>query len=133
MAYWNYDEYLGIGPGAHSRICLKDGNLNALMNYHQPEKWLKLVEENGHGLQTQQLLSDNEKLEEIIMMGMRLEGGITDEKLLKHLGTDFANSLNMTQINNFIEAGFIKFDGKKLSLTDKGLLMHSGVVAGILL
>ncbi len=131
LAYWNYDEYLGIGPGAHSRMVL-DNQLNALMNYHSPEKWLKLVNESGHGLQIKNILTGSEKLEEIIMMGLRLEVGITDEKLQKYVGKGFADALNIEEIVKLEKSGFVKFDGKHLALTDKGMLMHSSVVARML-
>jgi putative oxygen-independent coproporphyrinogen III oxidase len=132
LAYWHYDEYLGIGPGAHSRIYLDNQNLYGLMNYHKPEKWLELVNENGHGLQSKNILTDLETLEEIIMMGMRLESGITDEKLRKYLGKGFSEALNIDEIEKLVKSGFVKFDEKKLALTDKGLLMHSSVIAGML-
>jgi oxygen-independent coproporphyrinogen-3 oxidase len=131
LAYWNYDEYLGIGPGAHSRMCFDD-KLYALMNYHKPEKWLEFVNDNGHGLQSKNILTDLEKLEEILMMGMRLEAGITDEKFHKYLGKNFADVLNISEIERLVKSGFVKFDGIKLALTDKGLLMHSSVVAAML-
>jgi len=131
LAYWNYDEYIGIGPGAHSRVYLDDAGIYAVMNYHKPEKWLKCLEDHDHGVQTKHLLTIDEKLEEIIMMGMRLEEGITDTKLLQHIGRGFHEALNMEEVYKFVSNGFMKFDEKTLKLTDKGLLMHSYVVARI--
>jgi oxygen-independent coproporphyrinogen-3 oxidase len=109
-----------------------DDKLYALMNYHKPEKWLEFVNDNGHGLQSKNILTDLEKLEEILMMGMRLEAGITDEKFHKYLGKNFADVLNISEIERLVKSGFVKFDGIKLALTDKGLLMHSSVVAAML-
>ncbi len=40
LCYWNYDEYIGIGPGAHSRLHNKDG-IVALMMTNKPQAWIK--------------------------------------------------------------------------------------------
>ena len=133
LAYWHYDEYLGIGPGAHSRICL--GNANsplALMNYNKPDKWLNLVQECNHGLQTKEILSDREVIEEIMMMGLRLEDGITDEKLQKYLGIGFDDILDMKSVNMLMDKGFAQYDENVFKLTDKGLLMHSYIVPRVI-
>ena len=80
LSYWHYDEYLGIGPGAHSRMRLSDSQSPiALMNYNKPDKWLNLVQEcGGCALQTKEKLSPREVIEEVMMMGLRLEDGITE-------------------------------------------------------
>ncbi len=131
LAYWHYDEYLGIGPGAHSRM-YDGGKVHAVMNHNKPEKWLQSLEEQGHGIQTNSALSDTELLEEIIMMGLRLEGGITEEKLRRHLGLGFDDAINKACLEDFIEAGFVSFKNGRLALTSKGLLMHSYIVPRLL-
>ena len=134
MAYWNYDEYLGIGPGAHSRICLKGSRTPlALMNYNKPDKWLNLVQECGSAIQIQEKLTPREIIEEVMMMGLRLEDGITDAKLQKYLATKFDDILNMHTMETLLDKDFITYDGKILKLTDKGLLMHSYIVPRIII
>lgn len=134
LAYWHYDEYLGIGPGAHSRMRLQDSQSPiALMNYNKPDKWLNLVQEcGGCALQTQEKLSTREITEEILMMGLRLEDGITDEKLQKYLNITFNDVLNMQSIEMLIDKGFVEYDQKVLRLTDKGLLMHNYIVPRVI-
>ena len=44
LAYWRSDEYIGIGAGAHSRICFEsdeDNQRTAIIMIHNPEKWLE--------------------------------------------------------------------------------------------
>ena len=48
LTYWRYQDYVGVGPGAHGRITV-DGVKRATMSERHPENWLKRVEENGHG------------------------------------------------------------------------------------
>ncbi|MGV2432949.1 MAG UNVERIFIED_CONTAM: hypothetical protein LVQ98_06615 [Rickettsiaceae bacterium] len=62
------------------------------MNYHKPEKWMSLIKSDNHALQTKQILNDTEILEEVMMMGLRLEDGITDGKLKKIFRQRFYSS-----------------------------------------
>lgn len=126
LVYWNYDEYLGIGPGAHSR--LHDAGVMALMNFHKPQKWVASVLESGRGLQKEELLSEEELIEEILMMGLRLESGIGDSALRKLVGKGFDEVLNMDAVGCYIDSGFAQMNLGKLRLTHKGLLMHSYIV-----
>ena len=133
LAYWNYNEYLGIGPGAHSRICLQDSRTPiALMNYNKPNKWLNLVQECDSAIQTQEKLTNREITEEVIMMGLRLEDGISDAKLQKYAESEFINVLNMSAIDMFMDKGFLQYNSDALKLTDKGLLMHSYIVPRVI-
>jgi oxygen-independent coproporphyrinogen-3 oxidase len=126
LVYWNYDEYLGIGPGAHSR--LHDAGVRALMNWHKPEKWAASALESGRGLQKEELLTEQELIGEILMMGLRLESGIGDNALRKLVGKGFDEVLNMDAIGCYIDSGFAQMNLGKLRLTHKGLLMHSYIV-----
>ncbi|MGH7060985.1 MAG: radical SAM family heme chaperone HemW, partial [Stellaceae bacterium] len=49
LAYWRYEDYLGIGPGAHGRITWADGKI-ATRQIRSPEAWLAAIEANGSGL-----------------------------------------------------------------------------------
>ena len=128
LAYWNYGNYLGLGPGAHSRITSSEVQIKALMNYHKPAKWMNLIKENKSPLQTQTNLNNNELIEEIIMMGLRLEGGIKDDKLEKYLNMNFEDILNKIELEKFIDSGFVLYKDGSLSLSDIGMMMHSYIV-----
>ncbi len=76
LVYWRGGDYLGIGPGAHSRL-----QGRALANESNPKKWLAQVTKTGHGLITDTPLSPLERAEEMLMMGARLREGV-DLRLL---------------------------------------------------
>jgi len=48
LAYWRYQDYAGIGPGAHGRVEL-DGALLATRRHRAPEPCAALVAAPGHG------------------------------------------------------------------------------------
>lgn len=132
LTYWNYNNYLGIGPGAHSRISFDGAEVTALMNYNKPSKWMDLLKENQSPLQNKTPLNNKELVEEIIMMGLRLEGGINSDKIEKYLGLNFEDILDKKELARFIDGDFVSYKNNHLALTDKGMMMHSFIVPRVL-
>jgi putative oxygen-independent coproporphyrinogen III oxidase len=132
LCYWNYDEYIGIGPGAHSRLHNEDG-IVALMMTHKPQTWLDKVNEFGHGIQTKNQLSKIETIEEVLMMGTRLQAGIVEEKFQEITGTDFLHSLNIKTIEQLKQQNLVLMEAGQIKLSEKGLLLHSYIVPRMLL
>src|SRR5207248_3276368 len=75
LIYWHSHEYAGIGPGAHGRLDIADRR-HAVATEKRPENWLKLVEEQGHGVITDETLLSSERADEFLLMGLRLTEGI---------------------------------------------------------
>src|ERR1700758_4314798 len=61
LVYWRMHEYAGIGPGAHGRLNVGrldgDGDRHATATEKRPESWLTRVEQEGHGLVTDEVLT----------------------------------------------------------------------------
>ncbi len=132
LCYWNYDEYIGIGPGAHSRLHNKEG-IVALMMTNKPHTWLDKVNELGHGIQTKTQLSKIETIEEVLMMGTRLQAGIVEEKFQEITGKNFSDSLNINIIEQLRHQNFVTMGAGQIKLSEKGLLLHSYIVPRMLL
>ena len=132
LCYWNYDEYIGIGPGAHSRLHNKEG-IVALMMANKPNTWLDKVNELGHGIQTKTQLSKIETIEEVLMMGTRLQAGIVEEKFQEITGKKFLDSLNINVIEQLRHQNFVTMGAGQIKLSEKGLLLHSYIVPRMLL
>lgn len=107
LTYWRYGDYLGIGPGAHSRLS-DQGTRIALRQHRAPEIWLERVESAGHATQERHILSDLIQHEERVMMGLRLNEGI-EEKIF---------SENVLQ--PLIEGGWLERKAGHICLTDAG-------------
>ena len=131
LCYWNYDEYIGIGPGAHGRLHDTDG-ISAVMMTHKPEKWLQMVLENGCGIQTQANLSKQEIIEEAFMMGTRLEEGILESKFYQLTNTNFAQILNQKTTDHYIKQSLVSIQNGRFKLTSKGLILHNYLVSRML-
>ncbi len=71
LAYWQYRDYCGIGPGAHGRC-----NGLATVRHRKPENWLESIARAGHGLNEERALGSREQASEALLMGLRLTEGI---------------------------------------------------------
>lgn len=129
LSYWHYDEYIGIGPGAHSRI-YRDNVVKAMMDWSKPEKWVSEMTHKGFALQSSEVLSNLEIIDEIIMMGLRLNSGITDHRLKQLTGLGFSDVINKAILETYITNNLVEYDTHepRLKLTNAGLLMHSYIV-----
>lgn len=127
LYYWNYNEYLGIGPGAHSRI-VEDNVRYAMYMIYNPEKWLSFVMTQGHSIQKKEALSKLECLEEYIIMGMRLKKGINSAKILEIYGKDINFVFKEEIIRILIEKGLINFVNYSLYITEKGKFISSSII-----
>lgn len=78
LAYWNYDDYLGVGPSAHSRLYLDNAEFLGLKgkvageNENNLKKWLNSTQKFYQ-------LSDREIFEEKVLMGLRTKYGVKKE------------------------------------------------------
>ncbi|HJD67019.1 MAG TPA: radical SAM family heme chaperone HemW [Rickettsia endosymbiont of Bembidion lapponicum] len=131
LTYWNYNDYLGIGPGAHSRIIENPSSVSAIMMWHKPEKWLEAVNNKNNGIQTNSKLIKQEIIEEILMMGLRLKKGINISALEQKIDAKLENILDINSLNHYQELDLIRLD-ENLYLTDKGLMLHSYIVPRLL-
>src|ERR1700749_5116655 len=71
LAYWRYEDYLGIGPGAHGRV-MRDGGKVATRQGRAREAWLAAIEESGSALDEMVPVPRASAVEEMLMMGLRL-------------------------------------------------------------
>ena len=86
MMYWTYQDFLGLGPGAHGRITVKNeqgqGTKMATHNRGLPDQWMDGIRENGHALMLDQPLTRSNRLEEHLLMGVRLRQGLFTSTML---------------------------------------------------
>lgn len=105
-AYWNYFDYLGIGPSAHSRITV-DGSKCAVENPKSINQWL-----DSHSPLVK--LSDTEVCEEAIIMGLRTIFGV-NEKYFK------PGVVSLNKIYQFISDGVLIRLGNRVKIARKYL------------
>jgi putative oxygen-independent coproporphyrinogen III oxidase len=127
LTYWRYGDYAGIGPGAHGRLTMGASKI-ATATERKPEEWLKLVEENGHGMIDQEILGYDEQADELLLMGLRLKEGIDLVRWQSLSGRE----PDPEREQFLIEHGFIeRLGNSRLRCTPAGMLILDAVVADL--
>lgn len=118
LKYWHCEEYLGLGPSAHSFLNGKrfyfDRNLQSFLNCAEP------VDDGLGGDFT-----------EYAMLALRLTEGICEDKVLKRFGHSVPKELYENS-RFFVRNGYMLADKKGLRLTRNGFLLSNTVLAEIL-
>ena len=126
LVYWNYGDYAGIGPGAHGRLTLNQSKYST-ETYRQPSKWLSEVE-SGSGDSSVTSLSREDQGTEMVLMGMRLSGGIS----IKRFQMFFGKLPSQRVLTDLISQGLIKVKSDRIQTTEYGTLLLNYVVQQLL-
>jgi putative oxygen-independent coproporphyrinogen III oxidase len=119
LIYWRYQDYVGIGPGAHGRFGDGAGK-RATRRHSGPEAWLEAVERDGHGTAESTLVTGRDLVEEALMMGLRLREGIDRTIFAANAGADPVESLSEATLAPLIGAGFLEVSPTHLTATAAG-------------
>ncbi len=119
LIYWRYQDYVGVGPGAHGRFAEGGGKI-ARRRLSGPEAWLEAVERDGHGTAETSLVLDKDLIEEALMMGLRLTRGIDRKEFASMTGADPVAALGEARLAPLLKAGFLKVGKTHLSATPAG-------------
>lgn len=85
MNYWLFGDYVGIGAGAHSKISFAD-KIVRQMRFKQPKEYLTKAEAGESLIQTQQMLTPEDRGFEFMMNALRLTGGFETSVFLERTG-----------------------------------------------
>ena len=130
LAYWRYQDYVGIGPGAHGRLT-RGGTKFATRQRRLPESWLAAVEATGTGLEETTEIGWDTAIEEMLMMGLRLIEGVALFRLEQVAGQG-VESLFGSNLTPLIEGGFLNLDTQRLAGTAAGRQRLNAVLAALL-
>lgn len=110
LLYWQGDDYLGIGKSAHGR--LKIGNkFYALTHRRQEEE-----------------ISAHERAEELIIIGLRLNEGISKEKFYNICGIKLADFINQKSLSELKAEKLIEETKTHLFATNEGRLVLNKLI-----
>ena len=138
LAYWQAADWIGVGPGAHSRFAVFDPEQNCLARTatiirRGPAGWLNAVNTIGHGIEKKEINTPRDWAHEILMMGLRLRDGIHLDTI-KALCGPVESWLDFAAVNQFIESGWVHHDHETSSLatTPNGRLRLNYILSAIL-
>ena len=106
LAYWRYQDYAGIGPGAHGRLML-GGELMATSRHRAPEVWADMVEANGTGATVEEAVSGQDRAREALLMGLRLSEGVSFVGFESRTGTRLEDAVEPQVLKQAIEENYL--------------------------
>src|SRR5437763_7209533 len=130
LAYWRYEDYLGIGPGARGRVTRGGGKL-ATQQRRAPEAWLAAVEETGSAIEEMTSIERDTAVEEMLMMGLRLAEGVSRSRLEEMAGRS-VDQLFGPALARLVEGGFLTLDDQRLAATAAGRQRLNAVLAALI-
>ena len=115
LVYWQGQDYLGVGPGAHGRIT-RGGVREATCAAARPADYVALVNDAGTGLATREALSPREAAQERLLSGLRITEGVA-------LADVAALAIHPARIAGLINLGLLADDRLRLRATSAGRLV----------
>jgi putative oxygen-independent coproporphyrinogen III oxidase len=131
LVYWRSGDYVGIGPGAHGRITLA-GTRHATRQRRAPETWLAAVERDGDATEEHVPLGARERLEEFLMMGLRMSEGVSLARLRVEVGEGADALLDGNALADLVTGGFLALGEDSLVATPSGRQRLNAVLARLL-
>ena len=132
LAYWRYQDYAGIGPGAHGRVTL-NGNLLATRRHRAPEPWAERVEAHGHGTTHEDPVPQTDRAREMLLMGLRLTEGIDAARFTARTGMALDDALDAEILHRAIEAGYVTRTDRHLAATAEGRMRLDALLPALVL
>lgn len=121
MKYWELNDYMGFGPGAHSCI----GNLR--YSYIKDlRKYIAGVKRGSSLLDEYNQLGTGERASEYVMLGMRTAKGISERDYRVICQADWKPVEKVLQI--FLEKGWVVQNGDRWHFTVPGYLLSNELI-----
>ncbi|HBV17923.1 radical SAM family heme chaperone HemW [Chryseobacterium carnipullorum] len=126
-AYWKYKEYLGIGPSAHSYNGFDVRSWNVANN----QQYIKKLH-TGILAKEEEILSQNDQFNEMIMIGLRTIWGVDIESLKSKFDVRTYEHFQH-EIQTKIEEGILVIENNHLKIPEKHWFMADGIASDLFL
>lgn len=121
MRYWQGDDYIGLGAGAHSYLSepgwgMRWWNPNDIKAYEDP------VKAGFMPLESLELLGREEAVREMLLTALRTKEGLNDTLVRRRFGLSLKEVVSMENLK-YLPRDLYRVDGNTFRLTDKGALL----------
>ena len=127
LAYWNMDNWIGVGSAAASYI-----NGKRIKNISSVEKYINSINEKGEAVEEIINNSKNDNMEEFMFMGLRKINGI-DENEFKNRFSMNINDVYGEILNKYTGEGLLIRESGRIFLSEKGIEISNIIMADFLL
>ncbi|MFN3019522.1 radical SAM family heme chaperone HemW [Chryseobacterium sp. TY3] len=126
-SYWEYKEYLGIGPSAHSY----DGKNLRSWNVANNTKYVKSISESQLPIEREEL-NENDRYNEMLMIGLRTQKGVNLMRFKNNFSSDMIFTFE-NSIQQKIKEGILKIENNRLIIPEQHWFMADGIAADLFL
>ncbi|WP_081873984.1 radical SAM family heme chaperone HemW [Chryseobacterium sp. JM1] len=124
-SYWKYKEYLGIGPSAHSYNGFDVRSWNVANN----QQYIKKLD-GGILAKEEEILSQNDQFNEMIMIGLRTIWGVDIESLNSKFSEQTLEHFRR-EIQSKLEEGILITENNHLKIPEKHWFMADGIASDL--
>lgn len=124
--YWAGGDYLAVGCGAH-------GHLNGLRwwNERDAAKYRELIELQGNARVGEERLTSRQRLDELVMLGLRTREGFSLQEIARRLDVDAASILN-NALERLVQEKWLEEKDGRIRLTARGVPVADAVAVQLL-
>lgn len=126
LVYWRYQDYCGIGPGAHGRR----GGM-ATVRHKKPENFLGAVARKADGIAEARALGVSEQAAEALLMGLRLTEGVDLAGLQARFGLPRAGLIDESALARLNTLGLMWQDGTRIGVAPPGRPLLDAILAEV--
>ncbi|MDR3285502.1 MAG: radical SAM family heme chaperone HemW [Holosporales bacterium] len=127
IRYWQYQDYIGIGPGAHGRIMF-EGHKYAILEEKNPQKWVDFISNEKRPLIEMDRLTLEEQTREILIVSLRTSKGLDCRKLPALL----EECVEMPKLKQLINEGYLEYKDNILRGTSEGRKVLNSLILFLL-
>lgn len=127
LAYWNMDNWIGVGSAAASYI-----NGKRIKNISSVEEYINSINEKGEVVEEIINNSKNDNMEEFMFMGLRKINGIDENEFKKRFSMNI-NDVYGEILNKYIDEGLLIRESGRIFLSEKGIEISNVIMADFLL
>lgn len=122
LKYWNCDEYLGFGPAAYSDFGgSRFGNSRDLVAYNEGKSILEETETPDQ----------KERMNEYVMLRMRLCEGVSASAFEARFGMDFEEAFGQ-KLSRYRNGGFVRKTEDGYAFTPEGMYVSNAILSEVL-
>ncbi|MEI4769491.1 radical SAM family heme chaperone HemW [Psychrobacillus sp. FJAT-51614] len=121
LIYWDNDEYIGLGAGAH-------GYANAIRysNHGPLKKYMHMIDQNEKPIMMHKVVTSNEMMEEEMFLGLRKNVGVSIDRF-NHRYSETIQNVYGKELEELQQKGFIIIENNHVKLTRRGRFVGNEV------
>lgn len=121
--YWNGTPYIAFGPSGHGYL-----NNHRYSNIGDVGEYVARIEAGQSPIDFVETLTDEERLDEAILLGLRQGSGIDKPGLIRAFGEPAMAILEGEIVAEYINRGYLRVDEGFLHFTDDGFLVADRII-----